>query len=625
MKMFPLKLSIIAEKKKSISEWLSKKLLYPKSIIFLSGCILLFMVYALVYSEHTASKELTSSEKKLIENYIKGLEIEDAVGQILMVGVPADYNNYKDVKHVADIFNSMGIGNVIVNGYNYYNPGKYDDITFLNAVIDFNNGIQEKASRSKLSLPLLIAADFESPSFTSIRNGLILPPSALTIAACQNKELTHLNGQLVGLQLRNIGVHIILGPVLDNYNVKQGNRSTLQDRCFASTPQGVVAISSHFIKGLMEGGVAMFGKHFPSHGMVEANPHDMVIPEYEGTVDQLDTEIRPFAEYFNGTLDGIVTSHILINRLHHKLATFSSDFIHGHLRAMGFDRQIIITDDLTNMGAIRKYAQEAQASFADLSVKAFDAGHDVLLFSHFSEIDKRSPFSVEDLRSVKTALVNHIRNSESAEKHFRAALTKVIRLKVRIAKSQGYKVDDLLNNPNKTSLFHVQHGGKEALSKSQAFLQHYGDNIDNGEKLVRQTIREAATIINKNEKSANYDLTSYPDNSKILIYVYEEGLERFRQSVQPLYRNAEFIPLPAQKNSTSFKKIKKEIAGKFANANLLIYTVFDKSDSDMLSYLYKGSKSFPAKTVILSHNSPIIFDNDILKQATVLSTFTNHT
>ena len=109
------------------------------------------------------------------------------------------------------------------------------------SVIAFNNGIQEKAIRSKLSLPLLIASDFESPSFASIRNGLILPPSALSIAACQNAKLTNLNGELAGLQLRNIGVHIILGPVLDTYNVKQGNRSTLQDRCFASTPQGLVS------------------------------------------------------------------------------------------------------------------------------------------------------------------------------------------------------------------------------------------------------------------------------------------------------------------------------------------------------------------------------------------------
>jgi beta-N-acetylhexosaminidase len=622
--MIPLKLSLIAEKMKSISVWLSKNLIYPKGVLFLSVFFLSLMVYAIFFDGHSTPIELTSSEKNRIEKYIKNLKIEDAVGQILMVGVPADYNNYKDVKNVAETFDSMGIGNVIVNGYNYYNPKKYDDITFLNAVIEFNNGIQEKATRSKLALPLLIAADFESPSFTSIRNGLVLPPSALTIAACQNKELTNLNGQLVGLQLRNVGVHIILGPVLDSYNIKQGNRSTLQDRCFASTPQGVVAISSHFIKGLKEGGVAMFAKHFPSHGMVEANPHDMVIPEYEGTSDQLDAEIRPFLQYFKETLDGIMTSHISLSRLGDRLATFSPEFIQGHLRKMGFDRQIIITDDLTSMGAIRKYSQGTKDSFPEFAIKAFGAGHDVLLFSHFSEIDKRSTFSLEDLRSVRKALVNYIRNSESAEKHFRSALTKVISLKVRIAKSLGYKVDELLNNQSRTSFFQVQYGGKEALSRSQAFLQNYGDEIDNGEKLVKRTIREAATIINKSERSANYDLNSYSESSKIVVYVYDEGLDRFRQAIQPLFRNAEFVPLPSEKISSSFQKIRKQIAYKFSKADLVIYTVYDKSDSDLLSSLYKNTKSFSSKIVILCHNSPIIFDNEILKQATVLSTFTNH-
>lgn len=117
--MIPLKLSIIAEIMKSISKWLTRRLIYPKSVLFLSLCFLFLMVYAIFFNGHTTHSELTSSEKNLIEKYIKDLKIEDAVGQILMVGVPADYNNYKDVESVDEIFNSMGIGNVIVNGYHY--------------------------------------------------------------------------------------------------------------------------------------------------------------------------------------------------------------------------------------------------------------------------------------------------------------------------------------------------------------------------------------------------------------------------------------------------------------------------------------------------------------------------
>jgi beta-glucosidase-like glycosyl hydrolase len=541
-----------------------------------------------------------------------------------MVGVPADYNNYKDVKKLDDIFVDLGVGNVIVNGYNYFNPGKYDDVTFLNAVIEFNNGIQERAIKSKLALPLLIATDFESPNFTSIRNGLILPPSALAIGVSQNKELTTLVGELVGLELSNIGIHVLLGPVLDSYNIKQGNRSTLQDRCFASTPRGVISISSHFIRGLKNGGVSLFVKHFPSYGMVEENPHDLVIPQYEGPLEQMDSEIRSFSEYYRDTLDGIMTSHLLLKRLSNNMATFSPEFIKYHLRDAGFYRQIIITDDLTSMGAIKKYRQSSQETFGAIAVKAFAAGHDILLFSHFSEIDRRSQFSITDLISVRNALIKYIKGSASAEKHFREALVKVIYLKARMARGLGYKVEEIINNYNQLSFFNIQHGGKEALNKSQAFLKSYDNTFNDGEKLVREIIRKAATLINKSTHGANYDLNALPNTAKIVVYAYAEGLNRFQEAIQSLYTKSEFITIPPQKDSTEFRRLRENSAVNFSKADVVIYTVFDRSDSDLLSVLRKQDKSFSEKVIILCHNSPIILDNEMLTEATIISTFTNH-
>ena len=600
----------------------------PRSSIIFILIILVttlgILLYATLHSNNIGINELTSSENKIIEKYVKECTIEDSIGQILMVGIPADYNNYKDSKYIDDIFINMGIGTAIVNGYNYFNPGKYDDITFLNSVIEFNNALQEKAKKSKLSLPLLLATDFESSSFSSIRNGLTLPPSALAIGASQNSLYTNLVGKLTGLQLQNVGIHIILGPVLDSYNVKQGNRTALQDRCFASSPNGVVAIASHFIKGLKEGGVSVFAKHFPSYGSVEENPHDFAIPIYEGASEQLMGEIKPFV-YFKNSLDGIMTSHILLSRMNNKIATFSQEFINDHLRLLGFSNQIIITDDLTSMGAIKKYSQTQNESFTDIAIKAFAAGHDILLFSHFSEIDKRSSFSVKDLREVKAGLLNYIKTSHTAsgttEKQFRQSLKRVITQKAKIAKSMGYKVDELLNEQKMVPLFHIQHNAHEALSRSQDFLGNYDTSVDTGDRLVREIIREAATVINE---KASYKLNAYPSNARILFFTYEEGARYFRQSIGPLYKNAEFMIVPALKNSNLFWQVRKKIISNFDRADLIIYTVFDKSDSDLLSYVQKKHKSFSSKVIILCHNSPIIFDNNILSEATIVSTFTNH-
>jgi len=588
-------------------------------IIMLLLAVFCFLIYATFHSNKRGIQEFTSSENKIIEKYVEECTIEDAIGQILMVGIPSDYNNYKDSKYVDDIFINMGIGSAIINGYNYFNPGKYDNITFLNSVIEFNNAMQEKAKNSKLELPLLLATDFESSNYTSIKNGLTLPPSALAIGASQNSLYTEQIGKLTGLQLQNIGINIIFGPVLDSYNVKQGNRTTLQDRCFASTPNGVVAIASHFIKGLKEGGVSVFAKHFPSYGSVEGNPHDFIIPVYEGSSDQLKCDIKPFV-YFKNSIDGIMTSHILLQHMNNNMATFSPDFINDHLRSLGFNNQIIITDDLTSMGAIKKYCQDQKDNYTNIAIKAFAAGHDILLFSHFSEIDKRSSFSVKDLKDVRTGLLNYIKNSKSAERQFRQSLKRIIILKAKVAKRMGYNIKELLSYQKMTPLFHIQHNANEAFNKSHDFLKEYG-SLNKDDNLVKEIIRQAATVINE---KTSYKLNNYSNDIKILFCTYDDGIKYFEQSIGPLYKNTQFVIIPTIKDGSAFQQTRNKIINNFEKSDLIIYTVFDKSDSDLLSYIQKRYRSFLNKMIILCHNSPSILDNNILSEATIIATFTNH-
>jgi len=101
--------------------------------------IIIILVSATFYYINNGMYALTSAEKIIIDKYIKKCPIEDSIGQILMVGLPADYNNYKDVKYLDEIITDMGVGAAIINNYNYFNPNKYDDITYLNSIITFNN------------------------------------------------------------------------------------------------------------------------------------------------------------------------------------------------------------------------------------------------------------------------------------------------------------------------------------------------------------------------------------------------------------------------------------------------------------------------------------------------------
>lgn len=593
-------------------------------IVSLLVGIIITAIYAYISSGSdeivSFTQVLTVDELEQIHEYAASIEVEDGIGQLFMVGVPADFTNYKETREFDDFITANGVGSIILNGYNFYNPyKKYDDTNFLDSLIAFNNALQDRASKSELSLPLLLASDFESYNFTSIKNVLIPPPSALSIGAMRNKDLTYLNGQLVGTQLSSVGIHLLLGPVLDSYNVRQNNKSTLQDRCFAGSPLGTTSIGSHFIKGVRENGARVFVKHFPNYGAIEDNPHDALIPKYEGSLEQLQSEIKPILHIRN-IIDGLMTSHVNMPHLDNKIATFSCDFVGKSLVDMGFGNQIIISDDLSSMGAIKRYMNDSGDGFSEIAIKSFSAGHDILLFAHFSEMDKRSNFTVRDLRKTRLALAEYIKTSRENEKKFRASFEKIIRLKAEVAKQKHVSIGDLLGKKG-VSNFHIPYNSKNILNKINSQITYNDSTFKSAEDLVKESIRQGSTtIISKTDT----DLTKYKSDTKLHVYVYGQGWKKLHTSLRPLYRNSVFTEIPIIKNSSEFREIKENFSETVKSNDLVIYTVYDKSDADLIAWFVSRNPDYSKRIILFCQNSPMILDNVTLNETTVIATFTNH-
>lgn len=281
---------------------------------------------------------------------------------------------------------------------------------------------------------------------------------------------------------------------------------------------------------------------------------------------------------------------------------------------------LIITDDLSSMGAIKKYMRKTGDNFSAIAIKAFEAGHDMLLFSHFSQIDKRSSFSLKDLEDTRYNLIKFIKARKERDSQFRSSLCKILALKAKVAKFKHLPIEKLLNNKNGESPFYIPYNGKRAKEKCKDGLKFSVDKIELPEDLVRETIRHACTLINRN---ASYDLRADHSESNVVFYIYEEGLAQYRTNITPLLRNPAFRKIPAIKNGNAFKSMCKTMRSDIKKADLIVYTVFDKSDVDLILRENKV-KSFANKTVLLCHNSPLILDNDMLTDFTVISTFTNH-
>lgn len=588
-----------------------------KTTYLIAHMVVLLIIIISTLHTTFAHKPDPMLDENSIDEYANNVQIEDAIGQILMVGLPSDYNNYKDSKESNSIIKEIGAGSVILNTYNFYNPkNKYENTTYLGAIIDFINAIQDKALDANLSLPLLISTDFEGPNYTSIKYGLTLPPSALSIGSTNDAKIISSLGRFTGEELKNIGIDIILGPVLDTYNIKQ-NSTTIQDRCFSSTVRGVISTSSHFIKGLKEANIAVFAKHFPSYGSVEENPHSNVTPQYSGSIERLSNDIKPF-KALSGMIDGIMTSHIYIKSLKTPdVATFSKDFISEQIK-QNFSEQIVITDDLSDMGSIDRYRNDNNATYESIAIKAFDSGHDMLLFSH---VGRDSKFKLNDLRNVRKALLLHIENDSKFEKQFRDSLKKIIKLKLKLSRKPFEKISKFLNNKDdKESYYRVNLSGNKVLENSQSFLRILNDNdISSSEKLIKTALRKSTIKISN---KISYKLSDYPDK-KICFCIPQEHQDKFT-SIFSSNSNYSFLTVPETKGSKQFSEFKNKLINVFENVDLLIYIVNDKSDADALKSIQLRFNSFNRKTVIFCHTTPSIFDNEILAESTIIGNFTNH-
>lgn len=563
---------------------------------------------------------LQQSTSSPIDSKIESMSTREKVAQLFMVGLDSDHLNYKRSTHFQEEIAEQGIGFVITNTYNYHQQGEYDE-QYLRSIAEFNAEIQYASLKSKSKLPVMIATDYEGPSYSSIRGGLRIPPSALCMGASQDVDIIKNTGKLVGRELSSIGLHLILGPVVDTYNAKQGNKSTLQDRCFSSSIQGSVCLSSHYIEGLREGRIGSIIKHVPSYGSVDGNPHDYNIPVFNGSKNSLNTELEWISK-LSPSISGVMTSHITINfLLNEKFAAFSKEFVTEMLSDQAFKNKIVVSDDLTSMGAILRYKKEHNLSYQQLAIMAYEAGHDVLLFSHFKKHNPRSEFDIRVLNDTIDALTRYVETNKEQLSRLNTSVKKIIELKISIAKLHGKTQEDVIGN-NPQTITAYERRIKNYKLEAEKFLQDTGEAFPKtGDELIAKLVTSSATNISE---VGIPDISKLPKTSKIAFYVSEEHIALFKNAFVD-FPSATFVPIPRHKDTDAYKRLKQTFLNNISIFDKIIYTATDISDADLMSLAYTNHTGVASKLVIFCLGNPIMFSDNVLKNIVIVSFFTNHT
>jgi beta-N-acetylhexosaminidase len=216
--------------------------------------------------------------------------------------------------------------------------------------------------------PLLICVDHEGGRVQRFRKGFsqIAPMRELgelwdrdVLAAC--KKATEV-GQIIGEELREVGVDLSFTPVLD---LDHGSSAVIGDRAFHRDPRVVTLLTKSLMHGLLLSGMANCGKHFPGHGYAKADSHHELPTDDRDLATILADDAAPYA-WLGDALTAVMPAHVVYSSVDPLPAGFSKRWLQTILRRrLGF-RGMIFSDDLTMEGAAvaGDIVQRANAAFA---------------------------------------------------------------------------------------------------------------------------------------------------------------------------------------------------------------------------------------------------------------------
>ncbi len=244
---------------------------------------------------------------------------------------------------------------------------------------NFESAAQVKALVAEIRAvragPLLVCVDHEGGRVQRFKDGFTrIPPmrelgqqwDVDPLAAC--RQATEW-GATIGRELRAVGVDLSFTPVLD---LDHGPSGVIGDRAFHRDPRVVTLLAKSLMHGLLLGGMANCGKHFPGHGYAHADSHHELPIDERPLRTILADDAAPYG-WLGQSLLAVMPAHVVYPAVDSQPAGFSRRWIQGILRKrLGFDG-LVFSDDLTMEAAasVGGIARRAQA--------AFDAGCDMVL------------------------------------------------------------------------------------------------------------------------------------------------------------------------------------------------------------------------------------------------------
>ncbi len=236
-------------------------------------------------------------------------------------------------------------------------------------ILALTDDLRETAGRD---LPILIDQEGGRVARLKPPHWPEFPPAArfgalYDVAPLTAIEAARLNGLVLALTLRDVGVTVDCLPLLDVRH--PDGDAIIGDRSYGDEPMRVAALGKATLDGLRAGGVVGVVKHIPGHGRATVDSH-LELPVVDAARDALAVDFEPFRALAAAPM--AMTAHIVYAALDpDRCATLSPVVIAETIRGdIGFDG-LLLSDDL-GMKALG-------GSFAARTAGCLAAGCDIAL------------------------------------------------------------------------------------------------------------------------------------------------------------------------------------------------------------------------------------------------------
>ncbi len=287
------------------------------------------------------------------------------LGQFLLTGVPGPELDPETARR----FKALQPGGFILFGRNIKSPEQ------LRKLIDDLRDLSD--------IEPIITIDQEGGRVSRLRLIGNEPPNAQALREKGDVKLIKQHGKLTGKLLRLLGFNLNLCPVLDiSYDDTADN--SLKGRCYGKEPQQVITNAGVFNRAMRGEGILSCGKHFPTYGSADVDPHHELPVIRRTKKELLAEELIPFTALMP-ELDSMMIGHAWFPEFDPDRPRWPSSLSYNIIQKLlrdqlGFDHGLVMTDDL-DMGAILN-----EVTFEQTIQEAMKAGNDIVMICHRIEM-----------------------------------------------------------------------------------------------------------------------------------------------------------------------------------------------------------------------------------------------